>query len=295
MAYLSILFGMLTALCWGTADYMSKGQSERVGHYKTVVYSQLITLVALIALVPVLTPSLSVPPLPALILVLAGLLNLLGFIYLYRAFHKGVVSVVAPVAYTYPAVTTVLSIVILGTVLATGKIAAIAGVIIGVILLSTRFSELRAYLNGKGGASMTAGVGSAIGSSFFFGVVYIGVGYAAPFVNYVIPAVVVRAVAAIAGFVLAPLLKQNVRPSRALFSNTILVMGVLEAIGFLSFTYGISLGGTSLPIVAALSGMGGAVAATYAIILLKEQLEMNQILGIALSLTGVFTLLYLGG
>jgi len=295
MAYLSVLFGILTALCWGTADYMSKGQSEKVGHYKTVVYSQLVTLAVLIALVPVLTHSLLVPPFPALVLVLAGLLNFLGFIYLYRAFHKGVVSVVAPVAYTYPAVTTVLSIVILGTVLATSKIAAIAGVIIGVILMSTRFSELRAYLGGKGRASMTEGVLSAIGSSLFFGVVYIGVGYASPFVNYVIPAVLVRAVSVMAGFLLAPLLRQNVRPSRALFSNTILIMSFLEAIGFLSFTYGISLGGTSLPIVAALSGMGGAVAATYAIVFLKERLEMNQVVGIVLSLSGVFTLLYLGG
>ncbi|MDA4124473.1 MAG: DMT family transporter, partial [Thaumarchaeota archaeon] len=152
-----------------------------------------------------------------------------------------------------------------------------------------------AYLRGRGAPNMTAGVGSAIGSSVFFGVVYIGVGYASPFVNYAIPAVVLRGVAALAGFLLAPFLKQDIRPTRALLSNTILVMSVLEAIGFLSFTYGISLGGSSLPIVAALSGMGGAVATTYAIAFLKERPEPNQILGIVLSLTGVFALLYLVG
>jgi drug/metabolite transporter (DMT)-like permease len=293
MVYSSVLFGLLTALCWGTADYMSRRQSERVGHYKTVVYSQAVTLAVLLALLPFLTSSFSVPLYSGLALVLAGLLNFVAFIFLYRAFHKGVVSVVAPVAYTYPAITTVLSIAILGTVIAANQITAIAGVIIGVVLLSTRFSELRAYLRGRGAPNMTAGVGAAIGSSVFFGVVYIGVGYASPNVNYAIPAVVLRGVAALAGFSLAPLLKQDVRPTRALLSNTILVMAVLEAVGFLSFTYGISQGGSSLPIVAALSGMGGAVATTYAIAFLKERPEANQIVGIILSLAGVFTLLYL--
>jgi drug/metabolite transporter (DMT)-like permease len=293
MVYSSVLFGLLTALCWGTADYMSRRQSERVGHYKTVVYSQAVTLAVLLALLPFLTSSFSVPLYSGLALVLAGLLNFVAFIFLYRAFHKGVVSVVAPVAYTYPAITTVLSIAILGTVIAANQITAIAGVIIGVVLLSTRFSELRAYLRGRGAPNMTAGVGAAIGSSVFFGVVYIGVGYASPNVNYAIPAVVLRGVAALAGFSLAPLLKQDVRPTRALLSNTILVMAVLEAVGFLSFTYGISQGGSSLPIVAALSGMGGAVATTYAIAFLKERPEANQIVGIILSLAGVFALLYL--
>ncbi|MDA4125527.1 MAG: DMT family transporter, partial [Thaumarchaeota archaeon] len=189
MAY-SAVFGLLTALCWGTADYMSRHQSEKVGHYKTVVYSQVVTLIVLLALLPFLTSSYSVPTFSGIALVLAGLVNFVAFIFLYRAFHKGVVSVVAPVAYTYPAVTTVLSIVILGTVIAANQTIAIAGVIIGVVLLSTRFSEIRAYLRGRGAPNMTAGVGSAIGSSVFFGVVYIGVGYASPFVNYAIPAVV---------------------------------------------------------------------------------------------------------
>ncbi len=274
---------------------MSRRQSERVGHYKTAVYSQVMTLLILLALLPVLSPTISVAPIPALVLVTAGLVNFLAFILLYRAFHKGVVSVVAPVAYTYPAVTTVLSILILGTVLATTRALAISGIIVGVILLSTRFSELIAYLRGRGAPNITAGVSSAIGSSVSFGVVYVGVGYAAPLVGYVYPPVFLRGVAAAAGFIIAPILRQDIRPSRAAISNTIIIMGVLEAVGFLAFSYGISLGVGSLPVVAALSGMGGAVAATYAFVFLRDRLEKNQVVGIVLSLTGVFTLLYLGG
>jgi uncharacterized membrane protein len=94
---------------------------------------------------------------------------------------------------------------------------------------------------------------------------------------------------------LKPLLKQEVRPSQFALSNTIITMGVLEAIGLLAFGYGIFQSGSSLPVVTAVSDMDGAFVAAYGFVFLKERLEMNQVVGVVLSLTGVFTLLYLGG
>ena len=295
MVYTSVVAGLSAAFCWGTADYLSRSQSEKIGYYRTVLYSHLVTLVVIVALVPVISPGVVVPLAPLAALAGAGAMNFVGFIFLYRAFQTGVVSVVAPVAYTYPAVTTVLSMAVLGTFLSSTRILAIAGIILGVILLSTRFSELSRSLTGSGKASLTAGVGSAMGSSLFFGMVYIGIGYAAPVVSVVVPVMVLRAVGVVAGVVLSPILHQDIRPSRLTFSGVLVAMGVLETIGFLFFTYGISAGGGSLPIVAAISGMGGAVAASYGLYFLKERLEPNQILGVLLSLLGVFTLLYLGG
>jgi len=293
--YAPIVCGLSAALCWGTADYLSRSQSERIGYYRTVVYSHVVTLVVLLALVPIISPNLAFPVYPVLVLIAAGGLNFVAFIFLYRAFHRGVVSVVAPIAYTYPAVTTVLSVVILGTLLSVTQSLIIAGIISGVVLLSMRFSELRASLRGAGRLNLTRGVDSAIGSSTFFGMVYVGVGYAAPLVSVILPAMVIRAVVPVLGVLFAPVLKQRVRPSRDVFSKTMIVIGVIEAVGFLSFTYGISAAGGSLPVVAALSGMGGAVAASYGLWFLRERLEPNQILGVLLSLAGVFMLLYLGG
>ena len=293
LVYTSIAAGLAAALCWGTADYMSRSQSEKVGYYRTVIYSHVVTLIVILVLVPLVSPDLVLPVFPLVALAAAGAFNFVAFIFLYRAFHTGVVSVVAPVAYTYPAVTTVLSIGILGTVLSSVRILAIAGIILGVVLLSTRFSELSKSFTSRSG--MTAGVGSAIGSSVSFGTVYIAIGYAAPLVSVVVPVMVLRAMGIVAGLALAPLLHQDVRPSRLTFSRTMIGMGVLETAGFLSFTYGISVGGGSLPIVAAISGMGGAVAASYGLYFLKERLEPNQAAGVLLSLLGVFTLLYLGG
>lgn len=295
MAYLSVVAGLLTALCWGTADFTSRGQSERIGYYKTIIYSMVVTLVVLVPITPVLSPDFRAPLYPLLGLVAAGLLNFVAFTFLYRAFHRGVVSIVAPVAYTYPAITTVLSIILLGSFLSGIQTLAIAGVILGVILASTRLSELRTSFSGQGSPSFASGFVPALGAAIFFGAVYVGVGYAAPAVSVVVPVMVLRIMGISVGAMLAPVLGQSIRPSKGIFSKGLIFMGVLEAIGFISLTYGISIPGGSLPVVTAISGMGGAVAASYGFALLKERLEPNQILGVILSLVGVFVLLYFGG
>jgi drug/metabolite transporter (DMT)-like permease len=295
MSYLPTLLGLATALCWGSSDYLSRRQSENVGHYNTTVYMHVTTLVILLLLIPVLNPPLHATAWPASALMAAGALNFFAFIFLYRAFHKGVVSVVAPVAYSYPAVTTVVSVVALGIVLAATRLFAITAIILGVVLLSMRYSELKNYTRGNGRPTLTAGVGSAIGSAVSFGLVYVVVGYATPSVGYYVPVLFLRGVATLVGFLLAPAFRAGIRPTKASFSPTMIIMGALESVGFLSFNLGVSFGADSLPVVAALSGMGGAIAAAYAMVLLKERLEKNQLLGAVISVAGVFALLYFQG
>lgn len=295
MSSLPIAIGLVTALCWGTSDFLSRMQSEKVGHYNTAVYMHVTTLVILLLLALILDPAFHFALLPFVALAAAGVLNFLAFIALYRAFHRGVVSVVAPVAYTYPAVTTVVSVAVLGVVLSSARVFAIAGIILGVVLLSMRYSELRSYSRGDGRPALTAGVAAAVTSSVTFGAVYVVLGYATPIVGYFFPVIVLRGVGTVTGFVLAPVFNERVRPSRMSFSRVILIMGVLEAVGFLIFNFGVSLGADSLPVVAAISGMGGAVAAVYGMAFLKERLEANQLIGAILALAGVFALLYFGG
>ena len=291
----AILLGLVTAFCWGSSDYLSRYQSERVGHYNTVVYTLFTNLVVLLLIYPFLRPPAAFPLAPLLLIIGGGALNFFAFIFLYRAFHKGVVSVVAPVAYTYPAVTTVLSIFLLGSALLATEAAAIASVIVGVVLLSTRFSELRGYLRGGRLPNVVQGVEWAVASSLSFGVLYAGVGYATPYLGYFLPVVVIRGVGAAIGFAVAPAFGERIRPTRASFSLVILTMAVLESVGLLSFNYGLSFGPNAIPVVAALSGLGGAVAASYALMLLKERLEKNQFIGAALAIAGVAALLYFTG
>jgi drug/metabolite transporter (DMT)-like permease len=293
VSFLPVLFGALTAFCWGTADYMSRRSSQKVGSYRTVVYMHVVSILTLVVLIPILNPPLVISTNLAAIMVAASLLNFFAFIFLYRGFHRGIVSVVAPIAYSFPAVTTVLAVLILGAVLSGESILALLAVMTGVILVSTKFSELYGYARNHSGLKVTPGVGSAILSASSFGTVYIGVGYVTPKVGYYLPALFLRVLGGVCGFLFAPVLKESIRPNRQSINAIIVVMGILETIGILSFNAGVAFGASSLPIVAALSGMGGAFATTYALVFLRERLEFNQVFGIILSFLGVFALLYL--
>jgi len=255
----------------------------------------IMSFVILFALIPLLNPPLTITDWPASFLIAAGTLNFFAFVFLYRAFHRGVVSLVAPVAYSYPVVTTVVAVALLGVALAATRALAIAGIIAGLLLLSTRFSEIKMYMKGDGLPKLTAGVGWAGASALSFGMVYVAVGYATPLVGYFLPVLFLRGVGSAIGLVFAPAFHANIRPSRVSFSPTIIAMGFLESVGFLTFNFGVSLGADSLPVVAALSGMGGAVAAAYALVFLRERLEKNQLIGALLSFAGIFTLLFLEG
>lgn len=293
MAYLPVLLGALTAFCWGTSDYLSRSSSNKVGHYRTTVYMHVVSITFLILLLPLLAPNFKVSL--ELFLVLVGLsaLNFFAFIFLYRGFHLGVVSVVAPIAYSYPIVTTVFAVVVLGAMLTEFRTFALVGVIFGVILVSTKFSELKKYFRGGGLVKVTPGVDSAILSAISFGSVYVGLGFVTPLVGYALPVLFLRGLGTLFGFAFAPLLKQDVRLRRDSITKVIFSMGLLETVGLLSFNLGVSFGSSTLPVVAALSGMGGAFATSYAIVLLREKLELNQFAGIFLSVAGVFALLYL--
>ena len=110
---LALTFGLLAAILWGTTDFLIRIASRRVGVFRAMLYAQAISAVSIgvwIAADPL------VRTLPAqasaggwLAAWLAAIAGLTATVSLYRALHQGRVSVVAPIAAGYGAVTTLLS------------------------------------------------------------------------------------------------------------------------------------------------------------------------------------------
>jgi multidrug transporter EmrE-like cation transporter len=77
--------------------------------------------------------------------------------------------------------------------------------------------------------------------------------------------------------------------------RTVLVMATLETVGLVIFSLGVTIAPSpaTVPILATFGGISAAVTVAYAIVLLKERLELNHIIGVISLITGVVTLLYL--
>lgn len=295
MNFVPIALGVLLALSFGTSDYLSKGVTSVIGAYRTTVY--ILALSGVVTLFPglILKSSLEVSARSALLLVVIAVTTFASFAAIYRAYSRGMLSLTAPIVNAYPAFSVIISVALIGATFSPASITALIIIILGIILVSTSISHLRKNLLSRGGM-LAPGVGSAFLAAVFFGASWTAFGYASQSMGYLLPAIAVRLGAAAVGFGLAPVLKEDVRPTFK-SAGRLLAMVLLESAGVVIFSLGVVISASpdAVPILATFGGMSAAVTVSYAIAFLKEKLELNHVIGVILLISGVLALLYLTG
>ena len=105
---LSSLFGLLSALTWGTGDFTGGIVSRRAGAYRAAFYGEAAGLIFLAAMLLVVRE-----PVPAWSALgwsaAAGVIGSLGLLMLFRAFADGQMSIAAPVSALMAAVLPVIA------------------------------------------------------------------------------------------------------------------------------------------------------------------------------------------
>src|SRR6266568_2380557 len=110
---MGILLGLLTALTWGSADFIARFATHRIGTLRTMLYMQFIGFLLLTICLPWLGGWGHLADgsgwQPWAWGLLAGFFNACSTLALYRAFEIGKMAVVAPLSASYPALTLLLS------------------------------------------------------------------------------------------------------------------------------------------------------------------------------------------
>jgi drug/metabolite transporter (DMT)-like permease len=295
---LPILLGLTGALCWGIADFAARYASRRIGAYRTLLYMQLFGFLALSIYLRFHGGFSAVAPgwRPWALAVVAGLFNMLGSLALYRSFEIGVMSVVAPVSSSYPALTVLLSL-LTGERLQPMKAAGLAVTFLGVLLAATSFgSASTASAKSPAGSKapgpkahathLTAGVPWAILGGAMFGVLFWFLGY------YVVPATgsmvsvwVIRLTSFSTLVLFAAPARQTLRIPHGSVWWLLAAVGVMDTAAFIANNAGLGTGQIST--VTVLASLYGAVTVFLSWIFLREQLEWSQWLGIALIFVGI--------
>lgn len=146
---IGILLGLAAMFFWGAADIFAKKVIRKAGVYRAILGMMSTGLVLMFVISLFFTNILYLPPDPLLILT-AAFLNILGFIFYYKSIKKGKLSIVAPIGCSYGIVTVLLAIVLLNEALTKIQLLSTAAVIVGIILISTKFSELKKIKAVKG-------------------------------------------------------------------------------------------------------------------------------------------------
>jgi drug/metabolite transporter (DMT)-like permease len=310
----AIFLGLATALLWGVADFLSRQPSREIGYYLTTAYVQissfLVTLVYALFLGYLNLPLIYDNGNLVALAVVIGIIAYAGFLFIFRGYSLGNMAIVAPIAGSYPAITALLSFLVLGVVLLPVQTYALTLTIVGIVLSGTRFSE---YINfrkkfaknsspppsatqsGEGLSLRTrliVGADSALMSALCGGTAFFLLGYVTPVMGPVIPPLIIKAVGLVFGFALVAALRMKFRMPTNLAIFWLFVIGVLDGLGFVTVNTGILEAGRDLPIVVTMAALTSVVTPMLASIFYKEKLEKIQVLGVVLIIVGVASIVY---
>ncbi len=289
---MGILLGLATALCWGSADLFARFATRKIGTFRTMLYMQTCGCLLLTLVMPQLGGWGHLADgsgwRPWAWGILAGLLNTISTLALYRSFEIGKMSIVAPLSASYPVLTLLLS-VLTGERLTMVRFAGIAFTIVGVVLVAGGEKipdDANALEETTRSGKRNLGVGWALLSAIGFGVMFWLLGIRVVPTLGAAPSVwTIRVTSVCATFLVILLLRHSMaRPSKK-DTPWIFAVGLLDTSAYVFNNYGMQH--EQISVVSVLASLYGAVTVALAAILLHEHISRPQWLGITAIFTGV--------
>jgi len=279
---LSILLGIGGMFGWGIYDFLGSVFARQIGSFRSLFWSQLAGLISIFLLAAVFQTNLNIPLFMVLLSFVAAILYSAGYLFFFKGFEIGNVSIIAATMNLWAVFTMFFSFTFMGQRLSALQTLGVAMIILGATLASVNWSDIK-----KQRFQLSAGVKEAVFGAFFFGVFWnvseviseeAGWLYSTLFIKFGI-------IVFLSLFSLLVKREVNLNNIPAKTKWIILLMGVIEAAAVALVNYGLTIGDAILitPIASALS----IVTIFLAVIFLKEKLTFVQGLGIGTAILGI--------
>ncbi|MCD6020874.1 MAG: hypothetical protein K0R20_584 [Actinomycetia bacterium] len=279
-----MIFGLAAALGWGLADFFGAVSGRRIGSIGAVMSGQALSAAFMTAVLVATGTSLA-PLGPDVWLVLMnGAAAAFAYLTHYKALELGPVAVVSPIGAGYAIVGVVLAIVILGERPTGLALIGAAIAVAGVALVSTDLRKLR-----DGIKNHLPGLPWSVAAAVGFGVAGFLLGWIADRAGWVAGLWGSRVAQVVFFLPLVFVFRRELSRLRPGFGLWIaLLAGAADILGVVTFSVGSDRGLNS--IVLASSAVFPLIAVTLSVIVFKERLVANQIVGIVLVVGGLLLL-----
>lgn len=279
----SIIGGLSGMFGWGTSDFFANISSEKIGHHKTLFWSQTAGLLLIAITMFIFTRDYTISSNLWIAYLVAGITYTFGYLNFYKGFEVGNVSVVSALVNVQNIFVILVTHFVMGQSLTSLQIPAIIMILLGVTLVSVDFSEFK-----KGGQVFRKGVKETLIASFLFGAIYWPVSeYLAERTDWILATFVLKLIALVTLLGISFFNKTKLALENADNKTkwTVAVVGLLEAVAVLGVSFGVSIGDAILvsPISSALT----LVTVALAVIFLKEKVNKQQAFGILLAVAGI--------
>ncbi|MGE5225447.1 MAG: EamA family transporter [Planctomycetaceae bacterium] len=279
-----MIYGLLAALGWGSADLVAAISGRRIGALLTVAVAQVAGLVALVAVVAVGGEAFHASAGQAAILVVNGAVASGAYIALYRGLELGPVALVSPIVGAYAVVTIILAVVFAGDTLAGFALAGTALTLVGAALAASDLRSLR-----RGGLRLAGGIPWAIASMLLFGVATFVTGRLAQDMGWASASLVSRIGNTSVVLLVVLLLRGRVPSPRRRSDVAIAVpVGLADIFGLIAYTAGTQRG--EIAVVTAASAAFLLIPVFGGLAIFRERPAPNQLAGVVLVFVGLVAL-----
>ena len=279
---LSIILGIGGMVGWGIYDFLGGVFAKQIGSFKSLFWSQLAGLISIFLLAIFFRSSINVPVLVIIFSIIAAMLYSAGYLFFFKGFEMGNVSIVAATMNLWAVFTMLFAFLFMGQRLSALQTLGVLMIIFGATLASLNWEEIR---NQR--FQLSAGVKEAVFGAFFFGVFWNVSEIISEKVGWVLTTLFVKFGIILFLLIFSLLVKQGIGLTKisTKTKTIILLMGVIEAGAVALVNYGLTIGDAILitPIASALS----IVTIALAIIFLKDKVTKIQGIGIITAIVGI--------
>jgi bacterial/archaeal transporter family protein len=279
---LSILLGIAGMFGWGIYDFLGGVFAKQIGSFKSLFCSQLAGLISVLLLVFVFTVNFNIPALVIIFLPIAAILYSAGYLFFFKGFEIGNVSIVAATMNLWAVFTMLFAFIFMGQRLSTIQTLGVLMIIAGVTLASLNWSDIRNRT-----FQLSAGVKEAVLGAFFFGVFWNISEVVSEEIGWLLTTLFVKFGIVVFLLIFSLLVKREIGLTKTTTKTKTMValMGIIEAGAVATVNYGLTIGDAILitPIASALS----IVTIALAVIFLKDKITKFQGFGIITAIVGI--------
>ena len=279
---LSILSGIAGMFGWGIYDFLGGVFAKQIGPFKSFFWSHLAGLISVLLLAFIFTINIHVSILVIILVPIAAIFYSAGYLFFFRGFEIGNVSIVAATMNLWAVFTMLFAFIFMGQRLSTIQTLGVLMILSGVTLASLNWSDIR---NQR--FQLSSGVKEAVLGAFFFGIFWNISEIISEEVGWQLTTLFVKFGIILFLLLFSFLVKREIGLTKIAVKTkyTIILMGIIEVGAVAVVNYGLTIGDAILitPIASALS----IVTITLAIIFLKDKVTKLQGLGIITAIVGI--------
>lgn len=278
----SIIMGIGGMLGWGIYDFLGGVFSKQIGSFRSLFWSQLAGMIAMVLLAFAFRSRFDLPILVIALSPLAAIVYSAGYLFFFKGFEKGNVSIVAATMNLWAVFTMLFAFLFMGQRLSTTQTIGVFMILSGATLAAIDWNSIK-----NQGFQLSLGVREAFLGAFFFGVFWNISEIVSEEIGWLLSTILTKIGITIFLLVFSLFAKQEIGltniPTKTKYA--VLLMGIIEVSAVALVNYGLTIGDAILitPIASALS----IVTIALAVIFLKDKLSKLQGLGIITAILGI--------